>query len=323
MKKFNNVLITIFFVLFFNQANCMGQKKDTKQIDYFEQLLENTTISTAADKNFAKLTLKKFKAADEKTRTEKINMIQKRKIDYFNEDALKSRIENAEDMYDPEAMFKPQTISISDYKAEILSKKEPDLCLFKQCDCQYAPLSKRMDLEKLILQNKNLKALDQKLNYMSFGPGLLQQDLKIITDLVSINNKKFINIHLVDIDYDKDFIESLQSLSNGKKKLDDVSEKNFIKIVRLMQFIKVISEIQKENVNVIVYKSLNSYIENITKNPELLADIATIIDFEFSANEKSPAEKDPRNIILESGIKEKGILCSETDQKIQTKKARG
>lgn len=139
----------------------------------------------------------------------------------------------------------------------------------------------RETFEKNLLQKaQSLKK--QKLKYASIASGNLLPDYMILKKLIHAGIK-IQTIYLIDLDYD---IKTLSQIFDQKINIDSILNTNgysrlIIKLTQLSLFTKILSEIQGEPIQVILFNSTNAYQNMCKENQENKADLVSVIDLDY------------------------------------------
>ena len=319
---------------------------------YFENLIKNVTINIPVQNiKIANQSYMKYKNPNQVVeiyfdkkfldkKTEKdINIILEQ-INNFRTDCM---LKTEEYHCSKRNIERSTKETIKESIENIIKLTNPETALFSECFC--IPKLNRIQFEADIIKKiKNTKDI----NYLSFASGDLLPDLKILTDLIK-NGKKIKNIHIIDNIY-KSLIITLKEISKTKEKmlntntafLDEIivkiqninlylkvlisdykqtiQEKEdieaLLRIIMLLQFIKILSELQGEPIPLYIYSNLDSYIKVSKENNIEKINLATIIDLpDFQLT------KDLKQKIL-NNMKSDGVLgiCTKNENTFDIKK---
>lgn len=230
-----------------------------------------------------------------------------------------------------EKLLKCKDETMAFYVEKIVETKRPIVSLFAECPCMDRSL--REIFENKIINNDVIKT-KKTIKYMSIGSGNLFQDLSMLTKLIKAG-KKIDTVNIIDMAYGKQekemkresVIRSIKNVANigiGYINNENDTSHLFIPVTQLAQFTRIISEMQKLPVKVIVHENFDSYETMCKEQPSQKADLAVAIDFSsrfsiigFGISELAPKVFSESNFLYKVTDKFDAEKCESYDTEIE------
>lgn len=260
-----------------------------KAAEYFDQICKEEEKAKDLDPEWVKSDF--YKGIDIVGDNFKI----KKDIDLTKEDkgveVLVKSILDTKQIFIKSGYFEGSYKDISEIKKYILDLKDQELSLFGQCSC----ISKddREDFLNKVIEKVNKEmGWQDELKVLCFCPGDLFTELRILTKLIVDQKKTIKTVYLVDPIY---------------------GNIGFARDLQLKQFVSIISRINKKPIKLVLFTSLDGYLNIKDKEKANLAMVIDLAYYDIDSHFGKKDEKKEKEFvdkILDEGLVIGGLVAT-------------